>query len=768
LSPCHPVRAEGMEATLADPPAADAGRLTKDDTNGSLAQALFNELRTTSIVLSEDWEALPAAKRDQLAAATDTKQLLAALVEHGLLTEYQAERITTGATFGLVLGNYRVLDRQGDGAVGVVYRAEHVRMRRTVAIKVLSRSLSEDGLSLGRFLGEMRAVARLQHPNIVSAIDAGELIDDDPDRPVLHYFVMEYVAGDDLEQWVEKHGPMTPVQACGLVYQAASALAEAHKHQLVHRDIKPSNMRLTPEGQVKLLDFGLARHFHSRKTEHGLLLGTIDFIAPEQARDASSVDIRADIYGLGGVLFWCLTGTRPFQCSGNVAQSLVARMMQPPPSARHRRSELSPELDALVARMMAVNPEDRFPEPRAVMRALQSFLQAESLETIKSATAPDLNEPGNSEPIEELERVQRVLLVDDEPHLRRICRYALQSEVLECAEAANGVLALEALQMRPYDLVLLDVDMPEMKGTEVLERLRKAPPCPHLKIIMVSGRAAGDEMAEMLLAGADDFLPKPFTTVQLKARVQSALRLKAAQDRSDALNRQLARTNSEQGHTLSARETDLVRTRNALMIALSKLVAYRRGENDHHLVRLPRFCRCLAEDAASMPEFANQIDPLFIQDMERCAPLHDIGTVALPDHILVKPSKLDPAERLVMQSHTTIGAEILEQVGQRHSSALSFLKMAVEIVRHHHERYDGTGYPARLAGDAIPLAARFVAIGDTYDSLRSGRAYRVALNHACTVQAMVEESPGQFDPNLLVAFGRCAPQFDRIYQELPG
>lgn len=756
-----------MQAALHEAPATDPGRLTSDDSKGSLAQALFNELLASSVVLAEDWDALPAPKRADLAGCTDAKQLLTKLIEHGLLTPYQAERVSTGSTFGLVLGNYRVLERVGDGGMGVVYRAEHSRMRRTVAVKVMARSSSEDSLGLGRFLAEMRAVARLQHPNIVAAIDAGELIDDDAARPVLHYFVMEYVAGDDLEQWVRKNGPMTPVRACKLVYQAASALAEAHKHRLVHRDIKPSNIRLTPEDQVKLLDFGLAQNFHSRKTDHGLLLGTIDFIAPEQARDAASVDIRADIYGLGGVLFWCLTGARPFGSAGNLAESLISRLTQAPPSPRLRRPDLPAELDALIARMMAVNPDERFAEPRLVMRALQSFLQAESLETSLAAVETDSEKATLSSPADELSPVQRVLLVDDEPHLRRICRYALHSDSVECEEAADGAQALQALHARPYDLVLLDVDMPGMKGPEVLCRVRQAPLWPHLKIIMVSGRAAGDEMAEMLLAGADDFLPKPFTNVQLQARVQSALRLKAAQDRSDALNRQLARINSEQGHTLSARETDLIRTRNALMLALCKLVTYRRGESDAHLARLPRFCRCLAEEAASMPEFRDRIDPEFIQDLERCAALHDIGTVALPDQILLKPGKLDPAERLVMQSHTTIGAEILEQVSQHDNSSLAFLKTAVDIVRYHHERFDGAGYPARLAGQAIPLAARLVALADAYDSLRSGRTYRVALNHDCAVQALVEESQGQFDPDLLQAFHRCAAQFERIYQELP-
>jgi putative two-component system response regulator len=153
--------------------------------------------------------------------------------------------------------------------------------------------------------------------------------------------------------------------------------------------------------------------------------------------------------------------------------------------------------------------------------------------------------------------------------------------------------------------------------------------------------------------------------------------------------------------------------------------------------------------------------------LEYSVPLHDIGTVALPDHILLKPGKLDADERLMMQSHTTIGADILKQVAQRHGPALAFLQMGIEIVRHHHERYDGSGYPDRLAGEKIPLAARIVAIGDVYDALRSRRSYRPAFPHAAAIQMMTEPMSGHFDPVLLEAFRRVAGRFDKILRELP-
>ena len=148
--------------------------------------------------------------------------------------------------------------------------------------------------------------------------------------------------------------------------------------------------------------------------------------------------------------------------------------------------------------------------------------------------------------------------------------------------------------------------------------------------------------------------------------------------------------------------------------------------------------------------------------------MHDIGKAGLPDHILTKAGNLDAEERLAMQNHTVIGAETLQKVAERHGEAVAFLQMAIDIARSHHERYDGKGYPDRLAGGDIPLAARALAVGDVYDGLRSRRAYKPALTHAAAVQMMTEGPGGQFDPALLQTFRRCADQFDQVFREMPG
>lgn len=732
------------------------------------AQRLFQELLESSLILFDEWEALPSAVRNQLSSVTDPEAMLNQLVEHKLLTEYQVSRLRSGNRAGLVLGNYRVLAVLGVGGMGVVYRAEHVIMRRQVAIKVLPVSAREDPQLLVRFLAEMRAIAQLQHPNIIAALDAGKTRLDE-DR-ILHYFVMEYVAGCHLEEYVRGHGCLTPATACDLIYQVAGALEEAHQHQLVHRDIKPSNIMVTPEMQAKLLDFGLARHFLNRRlTVPGILLGTVDFMSPEQVNDASNVDIRADIYGLGGTLYWCLTRRTPFPEQNDLTQDLIRRLTQPALPVRTWRTDIPVELEAVVSRMLATNPDERYATPQAVMRALLPFLEAST--RIARLRPVDSVSAGQTEVVAEGASVRaqrhRVLIVDDEAPNRSFLRLVLESDNIQCGEASNGAEALEAVETEPYDLLILDIDMPVLTGPAVLQKLREMPPCPHLKIIMVSGRATADDMAEMMQAGANDYLSKPFSVVQFRARVQAALEMKDAQDRSDQLNQHLLTTNAELERHLSARDSDLIQTRNALVLTVAKLVEQGTTETGTHLLRMQRYARCLAEAAAAARIYRDQLDSNFIGMLECCVPLHDIGKVALPDHILAKPGKLELDERIIMQSHTTIGADTLQQVAQQHGLAVAFLQMASDIARHHHEHFDGTGYPDNLAGTAIPLAARIVTIGDVYDALRCRRPHRPALTHSLACQLMTDAIIGQFDPALLQVFKQCTDRFERIFCELP-
>src|ERR1051325_8120954 len=208
--------------------------------NGAMHPVL-QELLDSSIILPEEWDDLPGETRHVLTTCADKDDLLARLFDQKLLTQFQADRIDAGMTHQLILGNYRVLDHLGRGGMGVVYKGEHLRMRRIVAIKVLQMSPHQDDRLLKRFLCEMRTISQMKHPNIVEAIDDGYTLGADSGAAPAHYFVMEYVPGQDLNELVAEKGPMPPSQACNIIYQVASALAEAYAHRVVHRDIKPSN-----------------------------------------------------------------------------------------------------------------------------------------------------------------------------------------------------------------------------------------------------------------------------------------------------------------------------------------------------------------------------------------------------------------------------------------------------------------------------------------------------------------------------------------------
>jgi WD40 repeat protein len=252
--------------------------------------------------------------------------------------------------------------------MGAVYKAEHRLMGRVVALKALHRQLTERPAVVERFRREVQAAAGLSHPNVVAALDA----DQAGDR---HFLVMEYVEGITLARLVHEHGPLPPESACEYARQAALGLQHAHEKGLVHRDVKPANLMLTPEGRVKILDFGLARL--APDTDGGMtapdtLIGTVDFLAPEQADDPRAADTRADVYSLGCTLYFLLTGHPPF-AEGTLVQKLKAHTLREPPPLGAARPDLPPGLEAVIRKMLAKEPARRFRTPEEVAEALAPF-----------------------------------------------------------------------------------------------------------------------------------------------------------------------------------------------------------------------------------------------------------------------------------------------------------------------------------------------------------------------------------------------------------
>jgi response regulator RpfG family c-di-GMP phosphodiesterase len=730
-------------------------------------QLLLRALVDCGVILMEEWQAMDDLVRHRLLGAATRDELLPLLVEAESLTDYQAARILAGGIEQLVFGNYRILDRIGVGGMGVVYRGEHMLMRRPVAIKVLQLPPDDDEILLKRFFSEMRVLARMRHPNIVGALDAGKRLPSANETYHVHYLVMEHVSGTSLEDMVSPE-PLSISRACELAYQIAGALEETHRRQLIHRDIKPSNILVTPDNVAKLLDFGLALHFGRRRlTNPGTLLGTLSYMAPEQAADSAKVDIRADIFALGATLFFCLTGKPPFTAQGNLTQQIAMRLTQPCPELRKYRNDIPLELENVVLRMMAHQREDRYPTPQSVMRALLPFVTPSChfgsprrkndahLAMTQVAGQPALTP-----------MVPRILIVDDEEHVRGLCKSMLGDD-FECHEATNGAEGIQKCAERPFDLLLVDMDMPRLSGAQTLRHLRSQPPCPNLKIIMMSGGVSPDEMSELLALGANDYLSKPLSRQQLLGRVKAALLHKATQDRSEILNQQLLRLNAELEQTLSIRHSDLIHARNALVFALAKIVESRSQETTAHLTRMSRYVVALAQSASQIPRFAMLLNPAYLQTLESSTLLHDIGNVAMPDHILRRTGQLETEDLIILQAHTTIGAETLQSVAKRDHGAAPFWQMAIDIARHHHENFDGSGYPDHLAGNEIPPAARLVAVADAYETMRTAGPLGIPLSHNASVELILKGSRGRFDPFLLQAFQQCETEFEKIFRSCP-
>ena len=350
-------------------------------------RAFLSNLRRSGLVSSEQLD-----HAQELAPGTERGRVLArALVEQGLLTRFQAERLLVGLTDGFRLDQYLILEELGRGGMGRVYKARHETMGRVVALKVLAPGLTRTPRAVELFLREVRAAAQLVHPNVVTAFDASL----SGDR---YYLVLEYVHGPNLDQLVRDRGPLDIGQACDFVRQAACGLQAAHALGMVHRDVKPSNLlvqlaagawspdqtparaRAARQGLVKVSDFGLARlqapEDHDGTgtilTRPNTVMGTPDYLSPEQARNLHKTDIRSDLYSLGGTLYFLLTGRVPFP-GGNALEKLIRHNTEEPTPLEELRPEVPPAVAAIVRKLMAKHPADRYQTPAELVEALEPF-----------------------------------------------------------------------------------------------------------------------------------------------------------------------------------------------------------------------------------------------------------------------------------------------------------------------------------------------------------------------------------------------------------
>jgi serine/threonine-protein kinase len=355
--------------------------------------ALIDVLRRVHLLTPEQLGSVHRMAQDR---RTDPRLVARALMQRGWLTVYQVNQLLAGHGPELIMGPYHILDRLGQGGQSLVFKAQHPERDWIVALKVIRHELLDSSEARQQFLSEMEAMAQLEHPNVVEFWDAGEAAQ-------TFYCAMEFVEGTDLGKLVRLTGMLPPTQACDYVRQTAVGLQHAHERNLIHRDIKPVNLILTsppgpkfdpilarlntqappaPPSLIKILDWGLAclrppserLTGPSNGTPTKAIIGTADYLSPEQARNADTADIRSDIYSLGCTFYYLLTGQPPFP-GGSLMQKLIQHQQAEPAPVESLNPEVPPALLAIVRRMIAKKPEDRFQTPAAVALALAPFVR---------------------------------------------------------------------------------------------------------------------------------------------------------------------------------------------------------------------------------------------------------------------------------------------------------------------------------------------------------------------------------------------------------
>ena len=326
----------------------------------------------------------------------------------------------------------------------------------------------------------------------------------------------------------------------------------------------------------------------------------------------------------------------------------------------------------------------------------------------------------------------QVLIVDDSKLILVALKGLLTENGYEVITANNGKEGLEALEQHPScRAVISDWEMPEMDGIEFCKAVRAQDRPGYIYFLLLTSHGQVDEMVLGLSAGADDFIAKPYNPAEVLARLRAGERILSLE------------------------------TRDVAIFALAKLAESRDSDTGAHLERVQHYCRTLARHLATQEKFKNVVDAEYVRLIFQTSPLHDIGKVGIPDAILLKPGRLEPSEFELMKTHTTIAANTLDAALEKFPG-VAFLKMARDIAVSHHEKFDGTGYPYGLKGEAIPLCGRIVAVADVYDALISKRVYKDAFSHETAQKNIAGGSGKHFDPDVVDAFLAVSEEFLKI------
>ncbi len=354
-----------------------------------------------------------------------------------------------------------------------------------------------------------------------------------------------------------------------------------------------------------------------------------------------------------------------------------------------------------------------------------------------------------------------ILVVDDTPENLELMTGLLSQEGFRVRVAHNGDRALQLARSasRP-DLILLDIMMPGVDGYEVCRALKADPLTASVPVIFLTARAAVEDEARGLALGAVDYITKPISPPILLARVNTHLALKATsdflRDKSAYLEREVA-----------MRTLEVQAIQDVTIMAMTSLAETRDNETGNHIRRTQLYVKTLAERLRHHPRFEHLLNDRMIELLYKSAPLHDIGKIGIPDSILLKPGKLTVEEFEIMKTHTTLGRNAIEDAERRLGMRVAFLSVSKEIAYSHQEKWDGSGYPEGLAGDAIPVSARLMAVADVYDALISKRVYKPAFSHDQACGTIVRGKGNHFDPDMVDAFVDIAEDFRCIAQKYP-
>ena len=347
-----------------------------------------------------------------------------------------------------------------------------------------------------------------------------------------------------------------------------------------------------------------------------------------------------------------------------------------------------------------------------------------------------------------------ILVVDDTPANLQLLASMLKERGYKTRPVPSGLLALQAALSEPPDLILLDVNMPEMNGFEVCQSLKADEKLKDIPVIFISALNEVLDKVRAFAVGGVDYITKPFQFDEVQARVDTHLKIRHLQEELEQHNRQL-------GKLVQVQVKKISDTQMAMIFALAKLAESRDDDSGLHLERIQAFCKKLAEGLSHHARSGGQVDPKFIENIFYASPLHDIGKVAIPDSIVLKPGKLTPEEFDIMKTHAALGAEKLEAV-QRQFPGNALLDMGIAIAKFHHEKWNGAGYPQGLAGEAIPLSARIMAVADVYETLRSKRCYKAPFSHDESSGIIISSSETHFDPEIVKVFVELKDDFKGI------